>query len=203
MTRSPSCEARRAGAERRRPRRRARGRECRADCRAARDSGPRRCSMSAPLRPAARTRTSTCPAPGSGSGCSSTRTSPSRIVAARTGAQSRHGRSGATGVLGSWRDDARRGLSAARHLAEGLRASGRSRRHRRAGLDPDARPRRAQAHRVRLRACAAPDVPRRAPCASGPTSCRTSGRATSTSLGVLDMPEEYDLYLTQSRSPTR
>src|SRR5919197_5992097 len=33
--------------------------------------------------PAARMRTRTSPAPGSGSGCSSTRTSPSRMVAAR------------------------------------------------------------------------------------------------------------------------
>src|SRR5215210_1159962 len=45
---------------------------------------PRRWSMSAPFRPAARTRTRISPAPGSGSGCSSTRTSPSRTVAART-----------------------------------------------------------------------------------------------------------------------
>src|SRR5207237_1096014 len=45
---------------------------------------PRRCIMSAPLSPAARTRTSTSPAPGSGSGCSSTSTCCSRIVAAST-----------------------------------------------------------------------------------------------------------------------
>src|SRR5271165_5072878 len=42
--------------------------------------------MSAPFSPAARTRTSTSPLPGSGYGCCSTRTSPSRIVAARIGA---------------------------------------------------------------------------------------------------------------------
>src|SRR5919197_210376 len=41
--------------------------------------------MSAPLRPAARTWTRISPAPGSGSGCSSTRSSPSRMVAARMG----------------------------------------------------------------------------------------------------------------------
>src|SRR5215218_6370658 len=39
--------------------------------------------MSAPLRPAARTRTSSSPASGTGSGCSSTTIEPSRIVAAR------------------------------------------------------------------------------------------------------------------------
>ncbi len=44
---------------------------------------PRRCIMSAPLIPAARTRTSTSPTPGTGSGCSSTRISFSRIVTAR------------------------------------------------------------------------------------------------------------------------
>ena len=49
---------------------------------------PAQLHRSAPLRPAARTRTSTWPAPGSGSGCSSTRTSPSRIVAARIAAES-------------------------------------------------------------------------------------------------------------------
>ena len=39
--------------------------------------------MSAPLRPAARTRTSSCPSWGSGSGCSATSIRPSRMVAAR------------------------------------------------------------------------------------------------------------------------
>ena len=42
--------------------------------------------MSAPLRPAARTRTRSSPPCGSGSGCSWTAISPSRIVAARMGA---------------------------------------------------------------------------------------------------------------------
>ncbi|CAA9530000.1 MAG: hypothetical protein AVDCRST_MAG85-3592, partial [uncultured Solirubrobacteraceae bacterium] len=53
-----------------------------------------------------------------------------------------------------------RGLSAHGHLAEGLRASGRSCRHRRSRERPHARRRRAQAQRVRLRACPAPVVPR-------------------------------------------
>src|SRR5215207_3599605 len=46
--------------------------------------------MSAPLRPAARTRTSSSPACGSGSGCSRTAISPSRMVAARMAAMLAH-----------------------------------------------------------------------------------------------------------------
>src|SRR3954453_22112659 len=45
---------------------------------------PRRCIMSAPFSPAARTLTSTSPDPGSGSGWSSTHSSPSRTVTAFT-----------------------------------------------------------------------------------------------------------------------
>ena len=53
------------------------------DARAAADSGRRACMMSAPLRPAARTRTSNWPSWGSGSGRSATSIRPSTIVAAR------------------------------------------------------------------------------------------------------------------------
>ena len=65
QTRSPSFEARRALAQRRRPRRRSRGRECRRRPAAA-DRRPARCSTSGRLTPAAATLTRTSPRPGPG-----------------------------------------------------------------------------------------------------------------------------------------
>ena len=81
--RPPRSGSRRARARRPRPPIRAPG--CPAATPAEPDTGPRRCIMSAPFRPAARTRTSTSPVPGSGSGWSSTNSSPSRTVTAFTG----------------------------------------------------------------------------------------------------------------------
>ena len=84
MTRSPVSKrvAPRRGPPPRRP---ARGRGCPAGTPGGAGYAPLRCSMSAPLMPAARTRTSTSPFPGSGSGRSSTTRRPSWIVTARTG----------------------------------------------------------------------------------------------------------------------
>ena len=50
---------------------------------------PRRCEMSPPFSPAARTRTSTSPFAGTGSGCSSMTIFSSRMVTARTGVKHR------------------------------------------------------------------------------------------------------------------
>src|SRR5215213_8332938 len=107
--------------------------------------------MSAPLTPAPLTLTSTSPLPGSGSGCSWTLSVSSAMVAAR---MAREYGASADGTPS-------RGLPAHGHLAEGVRAPRRPGRDRRARLGADARPGRAQADRVRLRARAAPGVPRR------------------------------------------
>ena len=89
------------------------------------------------------------------------------------------------------------------HLAEGVRASGRPGRHRRARVGPDARPGRAQAHRVRLRARAAPGLPRRVGASSGPTSCRTSGASTSRCSRRSTCPTSTTSTSRRCRSPTR
>ena len=94
-------------------------------------------------------------------------------------------------------DAVARGPAPRRDLPQGLRAPGRPRRDRGAAEHPDARPGGAQADRVRLRARAAPGLPRRVGEARRPTSCPTVWAAHRAALARLDITEVPDLYLTQ------